>query len=685
MEKESSHRTSLRQPLEKRAADLGTEDDDLEAMQREFLSGNTKPAAKVIRHNQPPQVISSIPTEEISQTPVDSSLINTDHSIAKKNLEQSNVLDFASSMKQAIKEFEVKERMTEEYSSSSIQTTGATSENSDNISKLKEQQPSKKLSLFAQRRLAKQGKLDTDKVGSTLFSASGTRDGSAHSSAATFLPKLMAPVPEHTVDEPVSAPQMKSRETGFPQIPVDYINNRHTEAEAPKASIDAKSPEYWAQVRRQVSQENEDRINDMSESEILEAQDDIRAAISSSTIKRLLEKKRNKGSAADIQRDSSIGSIEKIPAAAVAGDSSEKKVKRVQFSNSTELASESDNESDDDSEGLLPPPPPPPAEWVGNNMIDADDNSVGTDSEFYAEMRRKYFPKELVEDAKLAWILGHKQAKSPMEKAILEGRKKDAAAVAAATNAKGGTDLLSKPIAHMRFAFDGEILSEESTNCIPTTAGLHHHGDDPEKPGYTIPELLHLARSTVPAQRAVAIATLGCIIHRISIGAWDLAQSVEVYMCLLDWQAELYLSEGISDINMTGRVEATVALWIFVVEMAQYKTVVRLANGGQMEIEDDINRPGAEIHGMLPQPAIAKGVLIERTFKALDSMLSSAFMDSVYKTVDLSLVPERQLAMLSECIKYMQTVAAEFDKRIKEHGKLILLLENRFPYLMSKQ
>ncbi|KAJ2539145.1 hypothetical protein EV175_006380, partial [Coemansia sp. RSA 1933] len=84
-------------------------------------------------------------------------------------------------------------------------------------------------------------------------------------------------------------------------------------------------------------------------------------------------------------------------------------------------------------------------------------------------------------------------------------------------------------------------------------------------------------------------------------------------------------------------------------------------------------------------PAVASGRLVERTFKALDSMVTDRFMDDVYEVVSLSMLPERQLAMLAECIKQLMGVSEVLDARIADHAKLPLLLENRYPYLMNKQ
>ncbi|KAJ2516184.1 hypothetical protein H4217_004741 [Coemansia sp. RSA 1939] len=694
-----------------RNIDYGAENEDLERMQREFLSGDAKPAAKVVRSkNKPPPTVAGVgasadsveirPNKDKEPRDDATSLSSSGGQAIDSKQKGSDVLGFAKSMALAIKEFEVKERGgNDDTGGSENRQSGPTEQKFSSVQSSGidygapggSQQGPKKLSLFAQRRLAMQRKHapDGSKATTTATATNALVDSEISSSrdsrgAATFLPKLMAPVPEHTDVGPVRAPEIKPRESGFPHIPVDYMTTTATDSARSVQQdhpVDVRSPEYWKQIREQASLENRDRIGAMSDAEIREAQSDIRSMLSNDAVERLLRRKQKSDDGSSKER--------------VSGQT-----KRVQFAESVQVAAADDavdggNSSgeeyeEDPSEAPPPPPPPPPAEWIGEGMaVDVDNNSIGADSEFYSHMKRKYFPNDVVEEAKLAWILGHKQSRSPMEKAISADRKKEASAAAAAAAASGTEDLelLSKPISHVRFGFDGQTISEETLGEIPTTAALHHHGDDPDKPGYTIPELLHLSRSTVPMQRAVALDTLGNIFHKINVGAWDIAQSVETYLCLLDWEAELYLSGGICDANATGRVVATVALWTWVVEMAKYKTLVRLANGGQMEVDADVAKvPGAEIHGMLPQPApVAKGKLVERTFKALDSMLTAKFMDNVCEAVSLSLLPERQLAMLSECVKQLQSVSKDLAKRVADHGRLLVLLENKFPYLMNKR
>ncbi|KAL3321161.1 RNA polymerase II associated protein 1 [Cichlidogyrus casuarinus] len=57
-----------------------------------------------------------------------------------------------------------------------------------------------------------------------------------------------------------------------------------------------------------------------------------------------------------------------------------------------------------------------------------------------------------------------------------------------------------------RFDFQGLIVPTKLV--VSTKSGLYHHGEEPERAGYSISELFHLSRSAVPAQRHIALSTL---------------------------------------------------------------------------------------------------------------------------------------------------------------------------------
>ncbi|KAK2799860.1 hypothetical protein FQN51_006461 [Onygenales sp. PD_10] len=78
----------------------------------------------------------------------------------------------------------------------------------------------------------------------------------------------------------------------------------------------------------------------------------------------------------------------------------------------------------------------------------------------------------------------------------------------------------SAPPSALRFSLTAHLLSPRTALSLPTTAGLHHHGNDPEAAGYTIPELAMLSRSTLPAQRCLAWQVLGRLLYRLGRGEW---------------------------------------------------------------------------------------------------------------------------------------------------------------------
>ncbi|KAG8467150.1 hypothetical protein KFE25_000466 [Diacronema lutheri] len=68
-----------------------------------------------------------------------------------------------------------------------------------------------------------------------------------------------------------------------------------------------------------------------------------------------------------------------------------------------------------------------------------------------------------------------------------------------------------------RFDFAGRPVARGEVR--PRTAALHHHGKQHDEAGYTIAELLHLLRSSVPAQRAIAARTLAAALSRAADAA----------------------------------------------------------------------------------------------------------------------------------------------------------------------
>ncbi|KAJ9578261.1 hypothetical protein L9F63_005531, partial [Diploptera punctata] len=71
-----------------------------------------------------------------------------------------------------------------------------------------------------------------------------------------------------------------------------------------------------------------------------------------------------------------------------------------------------------------------------------------------------------------------------------------------------------------RFDFQGMLLPY-SDEKVDVTKALHHHGEEPERPGYTLQELLQLSRSSNLQQRVVALKTLSHILDKTKAGYYD--------------------------------------------------------------------------------------------------------------------------------------------------------------------
>ncbi|XP_076277469.1 RNA polymerase II-associated protein 1 [Lasioglossum baleicum] len=73
-----------------------------------------------------------------------------------------------------------------------------------------------------------------------------------------------------------------------------------------------------------------------------------------------------------------------------------------------------------------------------------------------------------------------------------------------------------------RFDFNGLLLPYKDES-VSLEKGLHHHGEEPERPGYSLQELLQLSRSATQQQRCIALTTLANIIEKSRKGWYDKA------------------------------------------------------------------------------------------------------------------------------------------------------------------
>ncbi|XP_031227395.1 RNA polymerase II-associated protein 1 [Mastomys coucha] len=83
-----------------------------------------------------------------------------------------------------------------------------------------------------------------------------------------------------------------------------------------------------------------------------------------------------------------------------------------------------------------------------------------------------------------------------------------------------------------RFSLQGELLAPDVD--LPTHLGLHHHGEEAERAGYSLQELFHLTRSQVSQQRALALHVLSQIVGRAQAGEFGDRLVGSVLRLLLD-------------------------------------------------------------------------------------------------------------------------------------------------------
>ncbi|CAG0914363.1 unnamed protein product [Notodromas monacha] len=107
-----------------------------------------------------------------------------------------------------------------------------------------------------------------------------------------------------------------------------------------------------------------------------------------------------------------------------------------------------------------------------------------------------------------------------------------------------------------RFDFEGNLLLARDMN-LPVTKGLHHHGEEPEKPGYSLSELFTLGRSSFSAQKVVALNVMASIIRKAHLGVFDGVFDKNILEQFLDCGGLLLIRFALDD-NSEGVLPAAV-------------------------------------------------------------------------------------------------------------------------------
>lgn len=389
--------------------------------------------------------------------------------------------------------------------------------------------------------------------------------------------------PAAFTDHPISS-------TGFPQHKRRWKNSAFKQQRAAQAAaknpVSQSSPQksdlrktegvpekedFAVAERKRIDKENRQKLDSMTPDEIAQAQADIMNGLNPALIQRLLKR-------AVIDESPDPSPFDPPPAETPPGPAPEIVVEdaskpdtleaqtakpEMRTTKDAEDAAHPANQSskkiaDDYDEDAAPTQIPPEIFPITDlpksthfpappTLPDLDPS----DPNFLATLHEKYFPNLPADPSKLAWMAPIPTENSPADQ----------------DSSYYPHDEI--PLAALRFDFRGRFLSPRVSRSIPSTKGLHHHGEAPEAAGYTVAELAHLARSAVPAQRCMAFQTLGRILYRLGHGEWGKGEDDPIAMGIwssvkkgrvLDSLMEAALGEGG---HRGSRAYATEALWLF--------------------------------------------------------------------------------------------------------------------------
>lgn len=311
--------------------------------------------------------------------------------------------------------------------------------------------------------------------------------------------------------------------------------------------------------KKRIDQENRQRLDAMTPKEIAQAQQDLMNGLNPALVQRLLQRAQIDEPTGPSPFDPPLSEepiIKEPPTRTEAEPEARARESKPTISKKSVSFKDVPEEFDEDREPVQIPDDLMAATDLRNEsthfpgppkVADLDPS----DPDFLENLHKKYFPDLPADPSKLAWM-----APIPTEGSVAD---KESAYYPHP----------EIPVAALRFDFRGRFLSPRVSRSLPSSKGLHHHGEAPEAAGYTVSELARLARSAVPAQRCMAFQTLGRILFRLGNGEWG--KSINDPIAMGVWKAA---KDGrvLDTLNEAAMVEgghrgskayAMEALWLF--------------------------------------------------------------------------------------------------------------------------
>ncbi|KAL2694555.1 hypothetical protein Neosp_001138 [[Neocosmospora] mangrovei] len=387
-------------------------------------------------------------------------------------------------------------------------------------------------------------------------------------------------------DQPISS-------TGFPQHKRRWRSSAFKQQRAAEAAGQTPSARSRPEVnqaqessanmgfedveKKRIDQENRQKLASMSPAEIAQAQNDIMNGLNPALIQRLLQR-------ATIDEPTGPSPFDPPPSETPQAPEPPPEIK-IEDTSKT-MASSATEDATQDAKSTKKPgsenkASPSPAVSTKKIADDYDEDQAPTqippdifpitdlpksvhfpappslpdvdpsDPDFLSKLHEKYFPNLPADPSKLAWMAPIPTQDSPADKDSSYYPHPEIA------------------VSAFRFDFRGRFLSPRVSRSIPSSKGLHHHGEAPEAAGYTIAELARLARSAVPAQRCMAFQTLGRILYRLGKGEWGKTEDDPVAMGVWNSVKQGRVLQSLMEAAMGegghrgSRAYATEALWLF--------------------------------------------------------------------------------------------------------------------------
>uniref|UniRef100_A0A8C3A6V4 RNA polymerase II associated protein 1 n=1 Tax=Cyclopterus lumpus TaxID=8103 RepID=A0A8C3A6V4_CYCLU len=229
---------------------------------------------------------------------------------------------------------------------------------------------------------------------------------------------------------------------------------------------------------------------------------------------------------------------------------------RIHRENQAKLQAMSQSEILQEQKKLLCQLDPRLVDFVRSRKAQSVPSSASASKQPWGESSKDNFPLENMSRQSMDLLLKPQKEWVHMDK--LEPEKLEWMRDLPAPKRKG-----TKKAMQARFDFTGSLIPP--TEDLPTHLGLHHHGEEPERAGYSLQELFLLSRSQLIQQRSLALGTLSNILSKARAGEYLSVLKGSVVSTLLDagllFLLRFALDDGVEGV-MSAAVHALKALLV---------------------------------------------------------------------------------------------------------------------------